>query len=55
MAVSHRRESLAFWEQPELVARFAAREPDREPKHEPDIEPDTEPGMEDPDSYYETA
>ena len=28
MAVSHRRQSLAFWGQPDLVTRFAARDPD---------------------------
>ena len=36
-------------------ARPTERAPDREPDREPDIEPDTEPGIEDPDSYYETA
>ncbi len=56
-----RRQADHFIELQDLAPKIArrARATDREPEHEPDIEPDiepdTEPGMEDPDSYYETA
>ncbi len=52
-----RRQADHFIELQDLAPKIArrARATDREPDHKPDIGADTEPGMEDPDSYYETA
>jgi len=48
-----RRQADHFIELQDLAPNIARRA--RTTDHEVDIEPETEPGMEDPDSYYETA